>query len=130
MTGHNVQTTQPLIGRRRDPRLRVRLWARLILLDATVRAVLADVSLGGAQIHAPDVDVRPGQQAVLVWDRFEAFGTVVWNDGQDIGLHFEEAVGRDILMATRALNDCQDVPIEEQLLRDAARAFVSGVRRV
>lgn len=130
MTGFNLETTQPLIGRRRDSRLRVRLWSRLILLDATVRAVMADVSHGGAQIHAPGLDVRPGQHAVLAWDRFEAFGTVVWSDGQDIGLHFDEPVGRAVLMATRALNDGQDGRIEEQSLRDAARAFVAGQRRV
>jgi len=134
MAGRNVHTREPLIGRRADGRLRLRIQARLITLDGTIRLVLADLSRWGARIEAPDAYRPPlsvGQDAVLAWDRFEAFGTAVWTDGnQSMGMRFEEALSREALLATRELEDQRLLSPEKQQLRDAARAFVQGRRRV
>lgn len=114
-----------MLGRRRDARLRVELRARLITLDGTIRAVLADVARLGARVYAPDCELLPGRETVLSWDRFEAFGDVVWSDGCFLGLHFEEPLEREVLLATRAAEDARLMPLERQLMREAAQAFVS-----
>jgi hypothetical protein len=130
MGPRNVETTQPLLGRRRESRLRAKLQARLIGRDGTTRVMLADLSRRGARVDAPALAIRPGQDAVLEWDRFEAFGTVVWNDGAQIGLNFEEPLPSQILIVSRALEDARMLPAETQVLRDAARLFVQGRRKV
>ena len=129
MSRPSIQLTQPLLGRRRHARLRVGLKARLITLDGLVHAVLADVARLGARVCAPDCELRPGREAVLVWDQYEAFGEVVWNDGQFVGLHFDQPLGAPVLLATRALEDARVMPIERQLVREAAQAFVDPRRK-
>lgn len=125
MSQTSLHLTQPLLGRRRHARLRVELRARLITLDGTIRAILADVARLGARLYAPDCELRPGREAVVTWERFEAFGDVVWNDGCYLGLHFEEPLAKAVLMATRAAEDSRLMPLERQLQREAARTFVN-----
>jgi hypothetical protein len=47
-----------------------------------------------------------------------------------MGMRFEEALSREALLATRQLEDQRLLSPEKQQLRDAARAFVQGRRRV
>ena len=98
--------------------------ARLITHEGAAVAVLADVARQGARIYAPDCTVKVGRQAILAWDRFEAFGDVVWVDGCFIGLRFDEPLDREVLLATRAVEDSRLMPLERQLMREAAQAFV------
>lgn len=122
---NTVRLTQPLLGRRRDARLRVEMRARLITHDGTARAVLADVARQGARLFAPDCTLKVGREAILAWDRFEAFGDVIWADGSFIGLHFEHPLDGEVLLATRAAEDARLEPLERQLMREAAQAFVN-----
>jgi hypothetical protein len=119
---------RPVAGRRAHSRLRVRLPARLITLDGTSGAILTDLSFGGAKLITNCV-LRPRQQAVLAWHRFESFGTVSWVHDGMCGLNFEEFVKPDVLLATRDLYDADYLPSERELARDEARAFVEGLRR-
>ncbi|MFC3173418.1 PilZ domain-containing protein [Novosphingobium bradum] len=125
MTGRSLHLTEPMIGRRRDARLRVELTARLITLDGTIRAVLADLARWGARLAAPDAAIRPGQDAVLAWDRFEAFGTVVWCGDGYLGMTFDDPLAPAVLVATRMAQDARAMPLERQLQREAAQAFVN-----
>jgi hypothetical protein len=119
---------KPSIGRREHSRLRVRLPARLTTLDGKASAVLTDLSFGGAKLLTNCI-LRPGQQAVLDWDRFEAFGTISWVREGMCGLRFDEFLEGKALIATRDLNDAEHLPSERELARGAARDFVRGVHR-
>ena len=61
------------IGRRGRNRLRARLSAKIVTLEGTRNTVLLDLSQTGARFRASDGMVS-GQQAVLSWAGFEAFG--------------------------------------------------------
>jgi len=118
------------IGRRAEARLRVRLDARLITIDGSCRAVLADVSTQGARIAGGTCDLRPGQEAVLQWGNREAFGIVVWRASGQCGLRFYEALDHRAILATRELHERARLPDEQELLRRSARAFVQGNMRL
>ena len=120
----------PNIGRRRESRLHVQLEARMILVDGTVTSALADLSCRGARVVVPGVTARPGQNAVLTWARYEAFGTIVWVRGSQVGLIFDEPLPYRVLMATRSLEDARTQTVSQRLVRDAARAFVQGTRKL
>lgn len=119
---------EPTIGRREHSRLRVRLPARLTTLDGTSSAVLTDLSFGGAKLLV-NCELRTGQEAVLAWLGFEAFGTVSWVGQGMCGMHFDEFLDGKVLIATRDLNDAGDPHSERDRVRGAARDFVRGVRR-
>ncbi len=118
---------KPTIGRRVHSRLRVRLPARLTTLDGTSSAVLTDLSYGGAKL-AVTCPLRAGQEAVLAWHTFEAFGTVSWVHDGMCGMHFDEYVAGSVLIATRDLDDGAHLPSDRELARGAARDFVKGRR--
>jgi len=119
---------EPKAGRRSHSRLRVRLPARLTTLDGTSHAVLTDLSLGGAKLLV-NCEVRRGQEAVLSWHQFEAFGTVSWTHNGMCGLNFEEFVAPKVLIATRDLDDIEHLPNERELIRGIVREWVEGERR-
>lgn len=114
------------IGRRREGRLRVRLDARLITLDGSCRAVLADVSANGARIVGGTCGLRPGQEAVLQWGDQEAFGVVVWAGHGQIGLCFYDPLDAKTVAATRQLDERQRLPDDRELIRRSALGFVQG----
>ena len=133
MPGRHCGVMEPLrpdsaIGRREHSRLRVRLPARLTTLDGSSSAVLTDLSFGGAQLEVKR-ELRPGQQAVLGWHTFEAFGTISWAHDGFCGMHFEEYLAGAVLIATRDLDDAEHLASERERVRGAARDFVRGVRR-
>ncbi len=118
---------KPTTGRREHSRLRVRLPARLTTLDGTSSAILTDLSFGGAKLAAK-CPLRPGQQAVLNWHTFEAFGTVSWVHDGMCGMHFDEYLAGKVLIETRDLDDADHLPSDRDLTRGAAREFVKGRR--
>jgi hypothetical protein len=106
--------------------LRLRLAARLILLDGTQTCVLTDLSAGGARIR-PAGRLREGAAAVLLWGtRFEAFGQVVWLSPRHCGIAFDEPLSDVLLQATRALDAIERLPEDRDLVRRSASAFVRG----
>lgn len=98
------------IGRRNRSRLRTMLPATITTINGLYRALLQDISLTGARVHITDrrgivESLLPGQDAVLEWADFEAFGTLIWVEGEACGLSFEEIVRPEILIQTRDLED-------------------------
>lgn len=126
-------------GRRGSGRLRVRLPVRLVTRTGTHHAVLADLSLKGAQVVA-SVPLPQGCEVVLEWDRFDAFGEVVWSGGAGAGLQrgegarcgiaFFDPIDAATLVATRVLDDGARLPREGELVRQVARRWVEGSTRL
>ena len=116
------------IGRRKYSRLRVRLPAKLVTLSTTISTVLLDISIEGAKIEAKG-DIHCGDQAVLLWDRYEAFGRIAWIDGPACGVLFEEPITPKVLIATRDLDDEQHLPEDRELDRRRVQAWVNGAIR-
>ena len=126
MSQSGLHLTQPLLGRRREGRLRVELRARLITHEGVFPCALADIAYNGARIYLPGCALRSGRDAILVWEQFEAFGDVVWNNGDFLALRFEEPLVRSVLLGTRQAEDARSLPLQRQLTREAAQAFVNA----
>jgi hypothetical protein len=129
MKSQRSMRASAITGRRTYSRLRLRLPARLVLLDRTVSAILCDLSVGGAQVQLPD-PAGVGRQAILAWSNFEAFGTIGWVEGNRCGITFEEPVAPPVLIATRDLNDAQALPDELEMTREAAHGWANGTYRL
>jgi hypothetical protein len=116
-------------GKRGQPRLRVRLPARLITLNGEFRVVLCDLSTGGARVGKPGL-VLDGGQAVLLWESFEAFCAVAWCRGGLVGVRFEDPIPNDWVLVTRELDSNSNLPPDAELDRRAARDWVLGQARI
>lgn len=116
-----------MIGRRRDSRLRVGVPAQLITLHGQTTASLADLSQSGAHIRSKGKLVR-GDQAVVTWLGFEAFGTIVWAASGEGGLEFDELLPEAILIQTRQQVDQGIAPSAEQAAYDGVRSWYMGYR--
>lgn len=123
-------TSDPTLGRRKEPRLRVRLEVRLITLDGTSRTVMADLSRSGARLAGCLPTLRMGQQAVIQWHEFEAFGVVAWTRPDQCGFEFDEPLALAVLQKTRQLYDRSPLESELDRARVTARAFVQGKMRL
>ena len=123
-------TSEPTLGRRKEPRLRVRLEVRLITLDGTSRTVMADLSRSGARLMGYLPSLRVGQQAVIQWHEFEAFGVVAWSQSDQCGFAFDEHLAPVVLAKTRQLYDHSPLGSERERARVTARAFVQGKMRL
>jgi len=86
-------------GRRKSPRLRLDMPARLVTLDRTYPVVLENLSEGGARITLPVADVAV--VGVLRWMDFHAFADVVWREGLSVGLQFDTPISLEMLEATQ-----------------------------
>ena len=124
-----VPAAEQRIGRRSRNRLRARLPAKIVTLNGTSTTVLLDLSQTGARFRASDGMVS-GQQAVLSWARFEAFGILVWVEGGLCGIAFEEPLGPDVLFETRDHDTHDRLPSDRELERRRAREWVKGSRRI
>ncbi len=122
-----VQKIGGMIGRRRDSRLRVGVPAQLITLHGQFTASLADLSQSGAHIRTKGRLVR-GDEAVVTWLGFEAFGTIVWAASGEGGLEFDEFLPEAILIQTRQQVDQGIAPNAEQAAYDGARSWYMGYR--
>ncbi len=118
----------PVAGQRSYSRLRVRLPARLVALDGTTSAILIDLSLGGAKLRTL-FPIVPGEQAMLFWHHFEAFGTISWTYDGMCGMRFDELLTPKMLIETRDFDDAAHLPDDRGLVRDVAREWVEGLRR-
>jgi len=116
-------------GRRSTGRLRVRLSARLILLSGTRNCVLTDLSGTGARVVCGLGAREPfqsGEEAMLLWGEFEAFGRLVWTAGASCGLAFGRPIPRPVLLKTRDLDKRERLPDDRETLRRTARQFAEG----
>lgn len=116
-----------MIGRRRNSRLRLGVPAQLITLHGQFTASLADLSQSGAHLRSRGELVR-GEELVVTWLGFEAFGTVVWAVNGEAGLEFDEPLAEAILLQTRQQVDQGIAPSAEQAAYDGARSWYMGYR--
>jgi hypothetical protein len=116
-------------GRREQSRLRVRLPCRLITRGGDLKAVLVDLSCTGARVQAGTLACERGD-AVLQWFGMEAFGQLVWARSGFCGLQFYDPLGDGMLLKSRDLNETDCRADDHRIARDAARDWVSGMRRV
>jgi hypothetical protein len=117
-------------GRRTNPRLRLRLAARAVLLEGTRSCILTDLSASGARLRI-DRRVSVSDQVVLSWGQgLEAFGDIVWATETHCGVVFEEPLREAVLHAARRLSDSDGLPDDRELTRRTAAAFVRGAARL
>lgn len=78
------------VERRRAPRFRLGMPARLITLDKHLDVVLEDLSEAGAGITLPEPHVFP--VCVLKWMDHHAFAEVRWMRDRMVGLQFASPI--------------------------------------
>ena len=83
-------------GCRKAVREDMMIRAAMMTLTDTVNVDLLDLSRSGAKLRGPDLPA-PGQEVILLLGRLEAFGSVIWRDEDQCGIHF------DIALSERAL---------------------------
>ena len=112
-------------GRRQAARVRLALPAKVILITGHKPCLLDDLSQTGAKITVDQTPPPLGDDAVLMVNGVEAFGTVVWRRGNSFGLCFETAMPIDDVVRLRGCHDHFKTLEEQQQLRQA-REFVQG----
>ena len=70
--------------------------AAMMTLTETVHVDLLDLSRTGAKLRGPDLP-SPGQEVLLLLGRIETFGSVIWRDEDQCGIHFESALNERAL---------------------------------
>lgn len=83
-------------GLRRAPREEVMIRAAIMTMTDTVGVDLLDVSTAGAKLRGRDLPA-PGQEVLVLLGRLEAFGSVVWRDEDQCGVHFDVALSEQAL---------------------------------
>ena len=109
--------------RRGYSRLRLGIAARLETIAGTQSVRLIDLSQNGARlILSQPGDIR---DAVLTWLGFEAFGSVIWREDDQVGMHFAELVPIEQLLETRqrAPSVVREAELEAKAM---AREWVAG----
>jgi hypothetical protein len=81
-----------ITGRRAAPRARLFVPAEVLLLQGLEKCLLDDLSQHGARITLGTHMPRPGSGVVLQIEDLDAFGTVIWVNGQRFGLQFEDTL--------------------------------------
>jgi len=132
-SSHNVSESP----RRHRSRLLTNLPAKLIALSGTSIASLLDLSLTGARLQMPErcsfaEELRARTDATLQWFEFETFCTIKWVKKVDglfeIGLHFDEPINPQIVLATREIYDqfCEQGGYTS-IVKKSAQNWVSGL---
>ncbi|WP_191229163.1 PilZ domain-containing protein [Aurantiacibacter xanthus] len=114
-------------GRRRDSRLRLSVPGRLITLTDTHKISLRDISQSGAKLVLPE-QVQQGEDGVLEWLDFEAFGTIVWTHKGLAGMAFDEPLPTAVLLATREKFDSRAFKSHEEEAREQAADWYLGYK--
>lgn len=116
-------------GRRRNSRLRISrgVPAQLMTLNGQDSASLLDLSQSGAHIRVRS-PLRHGQDVIVWWLGFEAFGRVVWTSGSEAGLEFHDLVPEQVLLHTRKQVDSGLARSTAEFAYDTARAWYQGWR--
>lgn len=94
----------------------------MITIHGTMTGLLVDLAVAGARVRLNEPIPAKGD-AMLVWDGHEAFGTIIWIDGCECGVLFDEPLPEVILLKMR---EAEAVPDEREQVRKAAAAFVGG----
>jgi hypothetical protein len=87
-------------GRRRAVRERVNIAVSLFSIDQSRVALLADVSQSGCRLSGMGLP-GIGDDILLKVGELELFGEIVWKDGAERGVQFEEPISEHDLEALR-----------------------------
>jgi len=113
---------EPERHRRKRPRLRLGIPVRVETLHGIFDGRLLDLSETGAKV-AMESPSRKGD-ALLQWLSHEAFGEIVWRDGDAIGIRFDEPLSADQLMLTRQW--APSILLDHDPATKAARMWAQG----
>ena len=83
-------------GCRRAVREDILIRTALMTMTDSLNVDLLDLSKSGARLrgaHLPST----GQEVLLLVARLEAFGTIIWRDGDECGVHFDFALSNSAL---------------------------------
>jgi hypothetical protein len=117
-----------LKGRRSDPRARVLLSASADAISGHLHVTLLEVSVTGARLSGSRLPSH-GKDVMLACAGIEMFGTVVWQDGEQCGIKFDEPLSLRELIALRSASEESQrasMTLEERL---AAADWLNGVAR-
>ena len=84
-------------GHRRAVREEVMIRAAVMTTTDTIGVDLLDISKSGVKLRGRNLPA-PGQEVVVLLGRLEAFGSIVWRDEDQCGIHF------DVALSDRALS--------------------------
>jgi hypothetical protein len=83
-------------GARRAVREGMMIRASVMTPTQTVGVDLIDVSKSGAKLRGDNLPA-PGHEVLLLLGRLEAFGSVIWRDEDQCGVHFDVALSESAL---------------------------------
>jgi hypothetical protein len=83
-------------GLRRALREQLTIRAAMMTMTDTLAVDLLDLSKCGAKLKGSNLP-SPGQEVLVLLGRLEAFGSIVWRDEDQCGVHF------DVALSDRAL---------------------------
>lgn len=109
---------------RQIPRLRLGIPARLETIHGPKKAVLIDISQGGAQVELGERS--PAREGMLFWLRFEFFFTVSWREDRRLGLAFDEPLPLGVLRDTRLFSASMSDK-DERAVADEAHRWAIGL---
>ena len=128
LTNRDLPNCPNQIGRRSAPRLRLAIPAKLVSLSGSVRCILIDLSLTGAQVGL-ERPVNEGADVFLQIAGLEPFGSVVRQavgpNGGKNGIVFEKPLEKDDVLFVRAYAERYEEE-EKQFLINEARNWVMG----
>lgn len=115
------------VGKRISPRARLILKGRIETLEGIQPVEIVSLSRTGAMVMVKDVP-RLASNGILIWGPIDAFFTIVWTDTHRCGLHFDEPISEEKVIAARETSDHD--PVREQAKKVAiAKAWATGAPR-
>jgi hypothetical protein len=116
------------IGRRANPRVRLGIPARLLLLGSNARCLLDNLSRSGARLTL-DNPPRPSESAVLQCEGLEAFCTVVRVEGRVCAVRFMPALDERNVCGMRSVADHYAEHMREAI-EGRARDWITGASKM
>jgi hypothetical protein len=115
-------------GHRRAVRDEIMARASLMTTTDSVSVDLLDLSKSGARLRGDPLPA-PGQEVMVLLGRLESFGSVVWRDEDQCGVHFDVQLSEHAVATVQAEqgpSSLRDLSGEERL---AASEWLNGLAR-
>jgi hypothetical protein len=115
-------------GLRRTPREEIMIRAVIMTMTDRVGVDLLDLSTRGAKLRGSGLPA-PGQEVMVLLGRLEAFGSVVWRDDDQCGVHFDVALNDQalsVIESERGPNSLAGMNADDAL---AAGDWLNGLAR-
>lgn len=119
-----ADTTGPTAGRRGNPRARLNIPARLVLLDGHCQCTIENISREGARVVA-EHPLKLGDQGILQNNGLDQFFTVHWVRDGRCGLNLDDPIAEETILELRRLADNFESH-RQAGLREFGREWVEG----